>query len=517
MRQLYINASFIPYISFKYDKDIYLTQDANKNGKKIKVSFLGVSHLIKLLMTIILIFFSFSAFCTDFYSFLESINSSNHVKYNCFMEVEKQTLCENPYSICEEKLKYDFNREKSDILKKIKAETNNNLFEEVNKDYEKANTQLRIKTAILKDFETKILEESFDYLKEEKIETMKKFKQEILIVEREAMEKRKKVLELLATVEFEILRKFGKTLKDIEIFFSDLKKTMVKNQLNQDFKQKILKISFMNSHWLSLGSKDLDELIKTCGFDGMNINASYFSSTNSILVCPGFLLDTLLESEGDLNSLTLVLGHEIGHSVDSNKKSTKNSKEPSHKELYQDFILCMEKYYIRDKNEKFGNLKDIINQLETKGIPNLKKFILLAQAKTPQNKDEIFELKQMLEFQEFNLWSYKNRPEQLASSDSLNRELIADYQSIFALHDQLELMPLKMRKVKLKNMLRFFCPRLNPTQKKVNELLWNGITPGVHPPKKFRIENYLRSPKIRSLLGCSKKLPQGKPWCSNNN
>ena len=409
------------------------------------------------------------ALSVDYDSALEYLNSSSTVA--CATS-ENQPLCDNPSSMCSTLPKDNFETEKYVIRKAASPTKERDPFEKPYADL----------LAGTEGSET-------------------------------AMSK------LLAAGESAVFKKFKISNSDVEKTIDKVKASLIKQaeaeqsaEVAERIKSKITSIRFKNAQALASTPWEVKNFTETCGADGLIKNAFYDPNDNALTICPGFLLDNLLKSNGDLNNLTMVIGHEIGHSLHSaDFRMGGFLRTPKHFEVFMD---CMLENFITDKSQKFGTNKETVEQLEKNGIPKLEAEIEKVSKAKPVDINYLSDLKRSLGTSSGQLERFKHFA---ASSDqlmSVRGELMADYQSAATVRDLLQLSPQKQRAVQMKQMLSFYCDNYTANEKKVLALKWNGINPASHPPSRFRLEHYFRSPEIRSLLGCSPLQSSEKPWCS---
>ena len=85
----------------------------------------------------------------------------------------------------------------------------------------------------------------------------------------------------------------------------------------------------------------------SCGIDGTHSNAFVDVKNNTIVLCPGYLLD-LVSKGGNPEFMDFVLGHEMGHPIDAARPSPTKDKDFTYLDNYKKLIVCMMK---QDKNE----------------------------------------------------------------------------------------------------------------------------------------------------------------------
>jgi hypothetical protein len=279
----------------------------------------------------------------------------------------------------------------------------------------------------------------------------------------------------------------------------------------------------------------------SCGPDGMQMNAYYREKNKTLNICPGFLIMALNESEGKLQSIAMVLGHELGHSIDPDSIQAigdlkRLAKQFPHsvanydlRDRYTKFFACVKKQYVIPDIEHFGNLKKMISQFEskrvpgekTKGLLGLEDEIAVQEAMDPPNLNLITKLKNSLFTGRNALAQYQVRLEDLEDArqdpDDASiveaKEMAADYLSTFALADQLGNIPDPDRALLAADSFRLYCG--SPNSDYVNRIKFGDLHDPIHPPDVFRFEMPFRNKRIRELLGCMPLKPE-RPWCDVN-
>ncbi len=274
--------------------------------------------------------------------------------------------------------------------------------------------------------------------------------------------------------------------------------------------EKVLKIQLVTPATLAANGADFNSLLNfylQCGSDGLVQQAFYTEDSNSLTLCPGLLLQAV--SRGSMQSLAFVIGHEIGHSVD-----TLAGDFPGHpfqagllKEGYSPFLECIRKNYAA----RFNSITDAIRLLVGKEIPRLAARLAKVESGTPPGVDDAIKLHRAINSADFRLKSLKYDLAQFTARYGAAgapvfghaAELCADYQGTAALHRSLQLADPAAREILVQEELRIFC------EKSPNEL-----GDGRHPSGEFRIQNALRHPGVREALGCPKLGAADSPWCS---
>ncbi len=366
-------------------------------------------------------------------------------------------------------------------------------------------------------------------------------------------------IKLVATLEGSAYKKFSQNSINLNKLYESIRSSLMNHIQNsssfdrksdsteinpsaQDIINKLKSVKLETAQSISEESKPTTKLeiaasisklsmfFQTCGQDGLEINAFYDPLSNTLKICPGFLIQTLSESGGNLEAFTSVLGHELGHSIDAVntipiehqtefQHQFKDSKVITDNEYcYNNFLNCIQKNYIDDNIDHFGTLKGMIDQLKLKGLPNL--YIELKKLEESKNldindialvKSNILTGESLLSNYEFQ---YSELIKQFKNPNNIKevqkRELTADYHGTIALLEQIKSLAPKNRGTFIKSNLKFFCG--TAAGNRIRKIKYDGVNDAVHPPNSFRVEMALRNPEIRSLLNC-KPLVTPRPWC----
>jgi len=243
-----------------------------------------------------------------------------------------------------------------------------------------------------------------------------------------------------------------------------------------------------------------------CGYNGLTSNASYDPSDHVVKVCPGMILAALAESGGSLESLSGVLAHELGHSIDGRGIPTPCDSGECNLDFnyaYQSYLDCIQKHYASDPSQKFISDADFASGLK-KALPGFEQ----ACAKLPQDSPRAQQLTAMAQQikQQANFLTDSNK-----MNDRKRSELAADFYFANEVADQMRSMPKEKRVSFIQKAFPMFCASgaLDPLLEK-----FFGDADPSHPPSRFRIEQVLRNPEIRQLLGCTPLKSSEQPWCS---
>jgi hypothetical protein len=368
-----------------------------------------------------------------------------------------------------------------------------------------------------------------------------------------------KQLKMVASIERNSLSQFHLTTTDLSDFFEQIRKSLIAhvasspefereqnaqhigpNREDIIAKLKSVKLETTQSLFETPAPTNDTELAgavykrisyaQNCGPDGMQVNAFYDGNSNTLKICPGFLVETLHDAGGRIASLAMVLGHELGHSVDSGAyipfanfghlthQFPQASFYRSLHDCYSKFFDCVNQNYITSNVEHFGTYTGIINQLENKGIPGLEAEIARLEAIDPPDLSLISRLKISVMTGNHTLAQYKDTRDSIISShqnpndilSAQQQELVADYHSAFALTDQLKRVPQSERALVAAQSYRLFCG--SPLSDYIRKIKYGTENDAEHPPEKFRMEMIFRNPDVRNLLGCV-PLSTARPWC----
>jgi hypothetical protein len=370
-------------------------------------------------------------------------------------------------------------------------------------------------------------------------------------------------LALIGKVEKNVLTKFHKTPADFDRFFESIRKSLMDKVSNSpefarasgadgivpskaDVLRKLSKVKIQTSQSMASAPNpttpqeytnrvdDANGYFDACSADGLAANAYYDPPSNTLKVCPGLLLQYLNDSGEKLEPLAFVLGHELGHAIDTDaavpiqnetalKAQFPNAPvQTSSIMCYVGFLDCMDTKYVTPNQEKFGTYSQVINQLESRGIPALRQELTRVQSASPVMLDDVARVKRSITHNEGVLKDYKAAKAELVARgidpDTVmivqKNEMTADLMGDLAFKDQLKSLPQSARKESTINALRVYCE--TPEQKRIIDMAWGSANDAVHPPNNFRIEMLLRNPEVRGLLQCT-PLQTPRPWCDLNN
>lgn len=454
---------------------------------------------MKLIFLALGILFSFSILAFEAQNFEQTLEQATGAPVACAPVVKE--LCEDPMSLCHS-------------LPRDKFETNKY-------DIRKAASPTGVKDPFEKPFE-ELMKYSRDIELARVNAGAQTYTNGVTTKPEEIIERydqsSKTLATLITSAETKILQKFGKTNKDLNQIIENLKVSL-NRQAEKDFKtpvpeaiaKKLRELKFNSASSLETNPNNVKSFTEACSGDGLAKNAFYNANENALTLCPGFLLDSLLKSNGALENLSMVIGHELGHSLHgADFTSGQYTNNPPH---FNKFIACMSANFIENKDENFGTNAETLNQLK-EGLPKVKAEIEKVLNTKPVDMNYLSDLKRSLaageqQIEEFTFFT--NFPDKRFS---VKGELIADYESAVTIRDYLSLTPANQRAQKLSEMAQFYCPKYTENEKKVMALKWGTINPASHPPSKFRLENYFRNPEVRNLIGCAPLSASDKPWCS---
>lgn len=253
--------------------------------------------------------------------------------------------------------------------------------------------------------------------------------------------------------------------------------------------------------------KNLISFYRTCGANGLEVQAIYQANQNRMVICPGFLI-SLLE-KGSVEGLTFLVSHEMGHSVDPLNLPLLDS--------YQTFLSCLDKNY----SNQMSSLSKVENDLKAKRIPTLKARLAELLKQSAPDKNEVLLVTHNIEMGEKSLgsifWQSMNLKKIFSSEPSAiqshAQELSADYFGIESVADLIEShtppgsgeTAQAAKRAIFAMQFGFFCDMQGVNPDRDN---------GTHPSFNFRVEYALKNPRIRAQLGCGSKTQGEKPWCS---
>ena len=490
-------------------------------------------------------------------------------------EGSPEALCQNPSKeICSNSTLVDYEKDKKQLLSDASGEQFDLKYQKILDDETPLN-EARDKLEKMSDPLTLLteLEKQKNAPPDPKKEAKRKARSveianlnhDIEKREKDILKKQKSLLASEIILQNKILARFGKSKQDLETFLHSIQETLilqVKNapQFNQksdkdgirpttdDVVAKLRRVKFETVDNLLASANSLsgandrkklednDAHFENCGADGLQVNAYYNPDDESLKLCPGILLKYLDASDGNLTSLGVVLGHELGHSIDSvapilndeqlgkmHKMLPQASMEKNNTdESYKDFLSCIDEHFIHDKSEKFTKFSEFSEQVNSRGLANLEREISQLERSNPPDLEKIAEIKRLILHIKQALVDFKNTAD-LMKGEGKNpdnilevqkRELEADFESTFVLKDQLAQLPKEIRMKSIKASLQLYCVPEYKSQ--ILKLAFGNVSDPIHPPDHFRVENYFRNKEIRELMGCAPLTAADRPWCGLN-
>jgi hypothetical protein len=233
-----------------------------------------------------------------------------------------------------------------------------------------------------------------------------------------------------------------------------------------------------------------------CGSDGLKASAFYVHDEPGpgVFLCPGFLLLSLEQADGDIGSLVGVLAHEIGHAIDGRsipvlQPSGQIFRKDDYKTIYQPYWNCMSNL-VKREGSKFISLGETM-EYYSKNLPSLER----SSKKNPDRSFELNEIIKMAKLYQHQASAFSVDP---MSSELLKSELIADSYMGAALERVARDLDRPRREAFIVKNLKLLC--IGPTPegfpKKVE------VLDPDHPPLEYRVEQTLMQPSVRALLGC---------------
>ncbi|MGE3261862.1 MAG: hypothetical protein AB7K68_08800 [Bacteriovoracia bacterium] len=267
-------------------------------------------------------------------------------------------------------------------------------------------------------------------------------------------------------------------------------------------------------------AEDIEDFYRSCGVDGLMTQAYYNPDLNRVVLCPGYVLENL-RPEG-VRGMTFLFGHEIGHAADPLEMDTLSTDAQPYSYLarYQNFLSCLTENY----KDEFRSIEDAKAKVLGVTKPGLEACELKLK-KEGASAEDIFSVRSQLDrlpaaVEEFDaqLKEYHANGKGGDPVFSHSGELAADFMGSEASGNLLWKVSPAERPAIARSQVAFFC-QIDETKKKVSDLCGQDASPvaevgddGSHPRFRFRIEFFLRNPRIRAALGCTSV--SAKPWCS---
>jgi hypothetical protein len=302
-----------------------------------------------------------------------------------------------------------------------------------------------------------------------------------------------------------ILAEYGLNRKDLERVYAQVNATVVEaaqgfGGLDQTSMKKELLNQLKRTRLLTpadfhQGDPTNNDVLD-CGSDGLAANAYHISRAPGpgVFLCPGFLMLSLKQAGGDLDSLSGVIAHEIGHAIDGRsvpvpQPSGESFRLDSYKKAYQSYWECMSKL-VKRHGSKFISLSETM-EYYSKHLPLLER----SSQKSPDLSKQLNEIIEMTKQHK----QFPSRfPADPMSIELLKSELIADSYMGMALEKKAQGLDRSKQEEFLVKNLKLFCADHTPEgfPKRLDAL------DPVHPPTEYRIEQTLMQPSVRALLGC---------------
>jgi hypothetical protein len=263
---------------------------------------------------------------------------------------------------------------------------------------------------------------------------------------------------------------------------------------------------------------DVLDFYRSCGIDGLEVQAYYSDSDHAFRMCPGYLLKAL--DSGSVDGFTFVVGHELGHSIGVERSvfgRPNDRKKPSVMATrYQPFLDCVAK----NNPDAFVSIADSLKYLSETGVPALEKYLAKLEAKKKPDLNLILKVKRRIETGKQTITQMADTkkemdrvfPPEASAVQCHAEELCADVLGDTELEKVFEKKP--------KNPWRVFAAQFKPMCGSEFDPLTamkygKKIDDGQHPQVRYRIEAAMRNPKIRAALGCRPlDRPTDNPYCS---
>lgn len=265
---------------------------------------------------------------------------------------------------------------------------------------------------------------------------------------------------------------------------------------------------------------DVEDFYRSCGVDGLMAQAYYNSDLNRVVLCPGYVLENL-RPEG-VQGMSFLFGHEIGHAADPLEMDTLSTDAQPYSYLtrYRDFLSCLTENY----KTEFRSVEEAKARL-IGGTKPMLEACMHKLKKEGAAAEDVFSVRSQLDRlpaaineMEAQLKEYRKNGKAGDPVFSHSGELAADFMGSEASGNLLLKVSPGERPAIVRSQVAFFC-QIDETKKKVSDLCGQDTSPvsevgddGSHPRFRFRIEFFLRNPRVRAALGCTSAAT--KPWCS---
>jgi hypothetical protein len=263
------------------------------------------------------------------------------------------------------------------------------------------------------------------------------------------------------------------------------------------------------------------DFYRSCGIDGLVVQAFYSESDRGFQICPGFLLDLL--ASNTLDSLTFVSAHELGHAIGVQVELSKSAEHltPSAPmaEHYRAYLGCVQKNYAKD----FTSIEVKENYILDTGLPSLKAKVVALEAANPVDVNEVVVAKRWVEMAEEKVDAMDSIQEEVnhtfppkaSTVEQHSLELCADAVGYSGMEDLYRDHPSADPWQTFANQFGSFCAVVSDPYRK---LLYGPVMEdGMHPTVDYRISAAMRDPVIRKALGCRPlDGPNDPPFCGLN-
>lgn len=243
----------------------------------------------------------------------------------------------------------------------------------------------------------------------------------------------------------------------------------------------------------------------SCGVDGMVSQAFYSPDSNTFVLCPGFLLETL--NSGSIYSLDEVVAHELSHSVDGEATSVRHDK-------YVPYLSCVQDNYAGE----FNTADEVLKQLGQPAQDRLKMHLDELKKDPGAHAAEILDTQDQMRIAKQQVKRLTEERARIQAhlghvptiADTHAGELTADLGGSEALVRMLKDVPKEKRGRAVIGALKSDCDNSLSAAKTVK---YGPLKDdALHPPESFRVGILFNNPELRLLLGCKDLTGKG-PSC----
>ena len=220
----------------------------------------------------------------------------------------------------------------------------------------------------------------------------------------------------------------------------------------------------------------------------------------------------MLDGNHVVDFLDYTIGHELGHAIDPVVEMT-YSIYPFI-DTYAKFLDCMQKNY----SKHFADPMKIQQYIKKTGIPALKAQLDEEKNKLSPDSKKIFLLQRQIEQAQqtrvdiglgySGLRGVLQADPNLAESHA--QELVGDYYGYEVVAQMLNQASAEQRASMIRRTFETACDTLSDEYLKIE--IGNAGDEGMHPSAHFRLEQFMRHPLVRELMGCGPS-PADRPYC----